>query len=245
MTPILIGYDPREDASYRVCEHSVRRRASVPVVTYAIKRKTMEMAGLYWRRSEMRNGQRIDCQDGRPFSTDFSFTRFLVPRICSDRTGWALFCDGDFLWRADVAELLALADERYAVMVVRHDHKPMETTKMDGQKQEPYPRKNWSSLVLWNLDHPANKALTVEEVNTRPGSWLHGFGWLEDEEIGGLPEAWNWLDGHSSPAMEPKAVHFTRGTPELGWETQYAGEWRRELALLQKPKVSEWVRACA
>jgi hypothetical protein len=159
-------------------------------------------------------------------STEFALTRFLVPALC--RAEWAVFCDCDFLWRTDIDELLALADPRYAVMVVQHDYTPVEQFKMDGQIQLTYPRKNWSSLVLWNCLHPAHSVLP-ELVNTWTGRRLHGFEWLDDKLIGALPEAWNWLEGHSSPALDPKAVHFTRGTPDLpGYEqVPYAGEWHR------------------
>ena len=158
-------------------------------------------------------------------STEFAITRFLTPFI--SRTEWAIFCDCDFLWRADVRELVALADPAYAVQVVQHEYSPAEGMKMDGQLQLNYRRKNWSSLMLWNCRHPAHEPLR-EWINTRPGRNLHAFEWLEDSLIGSLPHAWNWLEGHSDRGIEPKAVHFTRGTPEMqGYEDiPYAQEWR-------------------
>jgi hypothetical protein len=111
---------------------------------------------------------------------------------------------------------------------------------MDGQIQLAYPRKNWSSLVLWNCLHPAHSVLP-ELVNTWTGRRLHGFEWLDDKLIGALPEAWNWLEGHSSPALDPKAVHFTRGTPDLpGYgEVAYAGEWHRVHAEIAADAAAE------
>lgn len=210
---IFIGYDPREDEAYRVCARSLRRRASLAVEIQALDLDALREQGLYtrtWHRDA--SGQRMDDGDGRPFSTDFAFSRFLVPALAG-HAGWALFCDCDFLFRADVAALFALRDARYAVQCVQHDHRPAEPVKMDGQAQSRYARKNWSSLVLWNCAHPAHRALTVRDVSERPGAWLHGFRWLDYARIGALPEGWNWLDGWSSPDVPAQAVHFTRGGP--------------------------------
>ena len=162
-----------------------------------------------------------DAADGKPFSTEFSFTRFLTPSLQPE--GWALFMDSDFLFRADIAELAADFDDSYSLMCVKHDYAPKDKTKMAGQLQQNYARKNWSSLMAFNC---SKSHVTPWEVNSQPGSWLHQMKWLSDNEIGTLPKAWNWLDGHSKG--EAKAVHFTRGTPDMaGWEnTQYADEWR-------------------
>ena len=115
-------------------------------------------------------------------------------------------------------------------MCVQHDHRPAETGKMAGLLQTVYWRKNWSSLML--LKPSRSAGLTRYRVNSQPGAWLHQLGWLSDEEIGALPEEWNWLEGWSDPSVEPKVVHFTRGTPDLGPELEtiaYAEEWRAEL----------------
>jgi hypothetical protein len=225
--PVYIGYDRREPEATQVARDSLLATASIAVEVIELKEEALRARGVYDRPYRTEGAQRFDLRDGKPFSTDFSFTRFLVP-VLQDFKGWALFCDGDFLFRADVKDLIALADERFAVMCVKHDHKPNETTKMDGQKQERYTRKNWSSLILWNCGHPANAALTREAVNHRPGSHLHGFGWLADGQIGGLPEEWNWLEGWSSSEITPSAVHMTRGVPTMkGYEdVAYAEEWR-------------------
>jgi hypothetical protein len=190
----------------------------------------LRQAGFYDRPFHWDGSQRVDDRDGKPFSTDFSFTRFLVPALNLYR-GWALFVDADFMFRADVKELFELADPKYAAMCVHHDYRPAETVKMDGQKQELYNRKNWSSLVLWNCEHPANRFLTAKAVNFMRGSFLHGFGWLKPEQIGSVPEYWNWLEGWSDERIEPKAVHFTRGVPSMkGYENvPYADEWRHYL----------------
>lgn len=236
---IYIGWDDREEEAWDICFASLQRRSSVPLHVTPLKRQALIYRGYYNRTFHLRDGQRIDDQDKKPFSTEFAFTRFLVPAL-ENYMGWALFCDCDFLWRADVADLFALADPKYAVQVVKHEHVPLETSKMDGCQQTKYPRKNWSSLVLWNCAHPAHRALTTQAVNTRPGAWLHGFEWLTDEEIGALPMEWNWLEGWSPPSVTPKAVHYTRGGPWFAdyQDVGYAKDWLRERSVVRDTRVT-------
>jgi lipopolysaccharide biosynthesis glycosyltransferase len=188
-------------------------------------------AGIYtrkWYRNV--NGQKYDALDYKPFSTDFAFTRFLVPAL-SLYDGWALFCDCDFLFTADLGELFSLADPHYAVYCVKHRHVPLESEKMDGVAQTRYYRKNWSSLVLWNCQHPANGLLTLDCVNKMPGQWLHAFSWLKDGQIGELPHDWNHLVGYDTvPAETPRGIHFTSGIPTMeGYEDgDYADLWLEE-----------------
>jgi hypothetical protein len=221
---VFVGYDSREVAAYQVCVQSLRERGPRALPVTPLLLPHLRAAGVYRRRHERRDGRLWDVLSEAPMSTEFALTRFAVPQLAS--ADWALFCDCDFLWRADVAGLLALADPRFAVMVVQHAQAVQEAVKMDGQVQLPYRRKNWSSLVLWNCRHPANAAV-AEVLNVWPGRRLHAFDWLPDELIGALPEAWNWLEGHSSPAIDAKAAHFTRGTPDMaGYEdVRYADEW--------------------
>lgn len=236
MTHVLravIGYDSREDNAYRVCWNSLRRHATIPLHIVRLSLDGLVNSGIYQRSYRVENCQMIDDQDSRPFSTQFAFSRFLVPALAL-YDGWVLFCDCDFLFTADVAQLLPLLDSSKAVMVVKHNHIPSEIVKMDGQSQAAYSRKNWSSFVLWNCSHPANRKLRLEEVNTMPGRWLHGFHWLKDSEIGELPATWNFLSGVNGPIEEtPKAIHFTLGTPDMpGYENSpYADLWRQELEM--------------
>ena len=232
MIPVFIGWDPREAIAADVCRFSLLRRSSVPLHVQYLRQPALREIGLYRREWELRDGQRIDRIDGRPFSTEFAFTRFLVPALCQFE-GWALFVDGDFLFLADVAELLALRDQHYAAMVCQQVHVPLAHAKMDGCAQHAYARKNWSSLMLLNCGHEATRRLTPGAVNAEPGAWLHGLRWLPDRLIGSLPPQWNWIDG-VTPG-EPKAVHYTAGGPWFaGHEAvRFAGEWcwhRNELA---------------
>ena len=239
---VYIGYDPKEDTAYEVLKFSIERIATKPVRVVPIKRDIVEHMGLYTRKYNTMGGQPYDEIDGRPFSTEFSFTRFLVPAL-NMYEGMALFMDSDMYIRADVTELFEHCDnDYYPLWCVHHKYKPEKGTKMDGKLQEPYPRKNWSSLMMFNCEHPLNKKLTVKDVNTRTGKWLHSFSWLPDKEadIGSIPEEWNWLDGHSPTDLEAKNVHFTTGGPWFhkwrprgGTEGKYATEWSNDAQWLQ------------
>ena len=245
---VYIGYDRREHEAYEVCRASIERRANDPLRIVRLDEQLLRDAGVYGRQWKVRKGQKIDLGDGRPFSTDFAFTRFLVPAL-NLYQGWALFCDCDFLFTADLSRLFDLADDRYAIMCVKHAHEPVGTVKMDGVSQGRYRRKNWSSLVLWNCEHPANRSMTLDCVNKMPGRWLHAFEWLRDEQIGSLPLAWNWLAGvNETSARVPCGIHFTSGGPWFeGYENvPYAELWRAERnsrRMPGKPLPSEIDRA--
>lgn len=232
MLDVFIGWDPTEIRAYEVCKWSIIRRSSEPVHVQPLNQKALRFSGLYRRAPEAKT--QIDSFDHKPFSTEFTFTRFLVPHLMQ-LEGWALFCDCDFLFLDDVAKLWALRDDQFAVMVVKHHHEPPEDLKMEGAVQTRYRRKNWSSLVLWNCSHEANRALTVDAVNTQPGSWLHAFQWLDDDQIGSLPEGWNWLEGHSKE-MDKYAIHYTRGGPwfEHCQDVQHADLWITEEGTMQR-----------
>jgi len=222
---VFVGFDSREPTMFRVCCESMRARSTAPVCITPLTVTTLEHAGLYRRRWHIVDGQFYDDIDGKPFSTEFSFSRFLVPALSLWR-GWALFCDEDLLWRDDIAKLFAQADPAFALQVVKHDFTPKDETKMRGQKQTRYYRKLWSSVVLWNCEHPANRMLTPERVNERSGQWLHAFSWLEAGLIGELADSWNWIPRHSD-GDDPAVVHYTHGTPDMPGrhDEPFADEW--------------------
>lgn len=181
-----------------------------------LKYDRLRDAGLIWRPMD-RRGAVHDLVSGANCSTDFAITRFLVPILAQE--GWALFADGDVIFKRDPMELMSWADPRFACMVVKHRHVPSGTKKMDDQQQTSYARKNWSSLVLWNCAHQATRRLTLHDVNSRPGLWLHQFGFLHDSEIGALPAEWNILVGDEPMPPHPAVLHFTNGCPGLpGWK---------------------------
>jgi lipopolysaccharide biosynthesis glycosyltransferase len=177
------------------------------------------------RLNDFRNNNLIWRGNDEKASTEFTFTRFLVPFL-NNYKGWALFCDCDFLFLRDIQKLFDLADPTKAVMCVQHDYTPSESVKMDNKPQATYPRKNWSSLILWNCDHHSNKKVTLDFVNKKQMSYLHQFGWLKDDEIGSLPYQWNYLEGWYN-SNDANAVHYTRGGPwfEKWQNVDYAKEW--------------------
>lgn len=180
-------------------------------------------------------GNFTDMMDNRPFSTEFSHTRFLVPALMKFK-GWALFMDADMIFLSDIDKLFALRDDKYALMCVKHIHVPNEQlAKMDGRLQLKYDRKNWSSFVLWNCGHPANQILTSDKVNCMKGSDLHAFRWLQDVHIGSLPFTYNYISGvspkYSLPSHNrPDVIHYTEGGPwfEECKEVPYAPFWLNE-----------------
>lgn len=226
---VWIGFDPREAAAFAVARHSLHRRTTAPIQVNGLVLDDLRARGLYTRPTSVRDGRLWDDISEAPMSTQFAISRFLVPYLAE--SGWALFMDCDVLGRTDIQLLFAQCQNSKAVMCVKHQYEPPEGVKMDGQAQTRYQRKNWSSVMAFNCDHPANKALTVELVNTVPGRDLHRFCWLKDSEIGELDHSWNWLPGHSNREIEPDLVHFTEGLPNMtGYEgSDFADEWWAEL----------------
>ena len=237
--PYWIGHDGREQDAYDVCMFSAQRKSTIPLYIRGLKHRELRQSGYFWRewRIEGKSGRMIDVTDGRPFSTEFAHTRFLVPAL-QKYSGWALFTDCDVLWLDDIARLYQERDERYAVLVVKQAHTPTNNVKMDGQVQQMYPRKNWSSVMLFNCGHPANRALTVEYVNKASGGDLHGLAWLKDEEIGELSPGWNFLVGHTKSSVKPRLMHYTDGGPwfEHMRDTAYAGWWTSEFDHMMKTR---------
>jgi len=218
---VFVGYDTREDIAYQVCKHSLEAR-NKNVEVRPLKQNELRDQGWYTRP--------ID----KLASTEFTFTRFLVPELCNF-DGWALFCDSDIIFIEDIKKLFDQADDKYAVMCAQHDYTPKEGIKMDGQTQTVYPRKNWSSVVLFNCGHPSNKQLDMKLVNNEniSGAYLHRFSWLDDSEIGQISHEWNWLTDWYEEGKDgtPKALHYTEGGPwfenyrNCGWHST----WKIEL----------------
>lgn len=231
---IWVGFDPREVDSFAVCVKSIFRRLSHDIEIRGVVLNELISSGLYRRPYEKRlNGtgaiQLWDIFSQFWMSTEFAISRFFVPMLA--RGGYALFLDCDMMARTDLVKLFAIAesDPSKAVWCVKHNHRA-EGIKMDGQIQSSYDRKNWSSVMVFNVEHPAHKALTLDVLNSVPGRSLHAFDWLEDDQIGELPAEWNYLVGHSQQSS-PKIVHFTDGVPSMaGYENcEFSSQWRDEL----------------
>lgn len=214
MIRVFIGYDAREAVAFSVLAYSIQARSSEPVAVAPLM--LSQLGGVLTR-------PRHALQ-----STDFSFSRFLVPYL-SGYQGWSIFMDCDMLMRDDIAKLWALRDERFALQVVKHDHRPREQTKFLGERQTSYDKKNWSSVML--LNNSRCTGLTPEYVNSASGLDLHQFKWLDDERlIGDLPRRWNHLVDYDPPSRDVSLAHFTVGGPYFPEyaDCPFADEWRVE-----------------
>lgn len=225
----FIGYDPRDDLASKVAIRSMRKHTKADVEVIPLRDHELRRLGIYWRAYEVReNGQMIDRRDGKPFSTQFSFSRFCAAELARrmNITDPVLFTDADVMFRADIKELFAHWDSRKCAMCVQHDHKPKEETKFDGLEQTRYFRKNWSSVML--ISPKRSTRLDCYAVNNWTGAQLHALLWADDRDIGKLPSEWNHLVGYSKPSPKAKLVHFTLGTPDMpGREAdEFAKEWR-------------------
>lgn len=226
MSSVFVGFDHRYPLPYAVTVRSILKHTASKPNIQPLLLPHLQGMGLYDRPMYQEGNQLHDEISGAPMATEFAISRFLIPYLTGYR-GWSLFCDSDFLFRDDVKKLFAQADPRYAVMVVHHEYEPSESEKMGGQKQTRYNRKNQSSLMLINNAHPSNRKLGLNILKKWPGRDLHAFKWLKPEEIGHLNAEWNWLEGHTPDSIIPKAVHFTRGTPDMpGYENvPFSDEW--------------------
>lgn len=279
---VWMGYDPREDIAYQVARHSIMSRTDpkeVDVIPLTLKNALVQE--LLTRPIEVKDGKLWCPISQAHMATEFAISRFVVPFI--QENGWCLFVDSDIVCFTDIRELFAQADDRYAVMCVKHQHglhehdkiecwlecgcsggwirrdvaqgsamrcekhsppsnvklfrvvRTGEVLKMDNQLQTFYARKNWSSVCLFNCDHPAMQRFTLKDLNERPGRDLHAFCWLKDGEIGELPAEWNYLVGVTKEDLQPKLLHYTLGTPNMPGheECEFADIWNKDLENLR------------
>ena len=214
--PVFVGYDPREAIAYHVCANSIIRNASAPVAIIPVA------LNLFTDYKETHGDN----------SNHFVYTRFLVPYLMDFR-GRAIFIDGDMVVRGDVIELYESLQTAHDVAVVKHDYKTRMPVKYMGAPNEDYPRKNWSSVIVWDCQSYPNRRLTPDFVQKQPGSFLHRFAWIDDDRIQALPTEWNWLPDELGENTQAKLLHYTLGTPcfrEFADTTQ-AAEWHKERAL--------------
>lgn len=202
--------------AYRVCKHSLEKFGNK---TLPLIQAELRDTGMYYRPYD------------KNAATEFSITRFLTPILGRKQNeDYAIFVDCDFLFTKDVKEVISEIDITKAVSVVKHDYVPKTQIKMDGCRQHVYPRKNWSSFIVFNLQHPALDKLTVELVNRESPQYLHRFQWLNDEDIGELSTDWNFLVGEYEPDKIPAAIHYTLGGPwfEQTKNCDFADLWIQE-----------------
>lgn len=220
---VYIGSDPREEAAVDVAVRSLHGVGGLDAELLRADR--LRDVGLFDRVTDTRGGQHFDFASGAPTSTEFAASRFLTPILCQQ--GFALFTDCDVVFLRDPREMLGEIEPGRAVYVVQHEHRPQAQWKMVNQAQTIYERKNWSSVVLFDCDHSANRRLTVRDVSRRPGRDLHRFYWLADSEIGALDPAWNWLVDVQARPANLGIAHMTLGGPWLdGWMGgSFDSEW--------------------
>ena len=176
MFKIFIGWDSTEPESAEVCKFSILQHSTLPVDIQYLKIDDLRRSGVYTRSND------------NDSTTEHTFTRFLVPHLC-EYNGWAIYVDSDFLFTTDVRELFQQIDDNIAVSVVKHQYSPASIVKKGDKPQHQYPRKNWSSLMLFNCSHPELKNLTPLEVNTQTAQVLHRLDWVDDQKtIGSLPK---------------------------------------------------------
>jgi lipopolysaccharide biosynthesis glycosyltransferase len=193
---LVVGFDQRESVAYHTFCQSIIEHASAPLTFIPLAINSLK---------EYKEVH----EDG---SNDFIYSRFLTPYL-NNFEGWAIFADGDMICQADIKELWNLRDESKALLVVKHNYETKVSKKYLGNKNENYPRKNWSSVILWNCSHPKHRILTPEFIAKQPGSYLHRFSWLDDSDIGELPKEWNWLAIEYPENKNAKLIHYTLGTP--------------------------------
>ncbi len=226
---VYIGWDPHEMMAWNIAQASMQQHAAQYLDIRRLSMEELQARDLYTRPTGVIDNRLYDEISDAPMSTGHAIARFFVP-LLQDYTGWALFVDGDILVRRDMHELFELRDNRYAVMCVQHapgEGGAAYEVKKDGALQQPYPRKNWSSVLLFNCGHPANRWLDREVLNGLPGRDLHRFCWLSDAQIGELPATWNYLVGAGQPQLDPAIAHFTLGTPHLphAVSSPFDAEW--------------------
>lgn len=219
MIRVTVGYDEREAVAYHTFCQSILEKASQPLSFTPLVLSALP-------------GYKETHTDG---SNTFIYSRFLTPSLFGFE-GWAIFADGDMICRDDIAKLWALRDESKAVQCVKHDYKTKAQDKYLGNKNQDYPRKNWSSVVLWNCAHPANKMLEPEFVMKQTGAYLHRFTWLSDELVGELPKEWNWLTTEYPDNFNAHLLHYTLGTPCFKdyQNSDMASEWHDAYARTQQ-----------
>jgi hypothetical protein len=220
---VFIGYDPVESVAWHTMAASIYRHSTRPVAIVPVNLRNL--GGVYTRERDPKQ------------SNEFSFSRFLVPYLCNFE-GHGIFFDCDMMLRTDIAEIFSAMESQpgKAVYVAKHTYEPRDGVKYLNAVQYKYPRKNWSSVVLWDCGHEKNKLVTPEFVNTADPMMLHRFGWLGDDEIGELDVRWNWLVGeYGEPPVDVKNVHWTVGGPyfEEYKNADFAQEWFEERDRMQ------------
>jgi lipopolysaccharide biosynthesis glycosyltransferase len=209
---IFVGFDQKESIAYHAFVQSLIDSSSIPLSITPLAENNLNIY----------NEKHLDG------TNKFTYSRFLVPYLMNFK-GWAIYFDGDMVCLSDVKDLIRNFDTNKAVNVIKHDYKTKNSVKYFGQKNEDYPRKNWSSVIIWNCEHPKNKILTPDFIESMNGAFLHRFKWLDNVEIGELDKKWNWLAVEYPEIKDANLIHYTLGTPcfEEYKNTSMANYWKK------------------
>jgi hypothetical protein len=232
---IFIGFDSTnigQELAFDICKRSILKNVKTPddINIHCLIKHDLEKKGYFNR-------------DDNTGSTEFTYTRFLAPFLCNYK-GYAVFCDSDFLWNCDITDLLQYINKNLAISCVQHEYKECNHKfKMNGIKQEWYPRKNWTSLIVFNCEHPDVKKLNIENINSQSPQWLHRMHWTEDLNIGNIPHTYNYLVNYYDDINHPNAIHYTDGGP---WHfkyinTEFSQEWLNYLTPDEHTKLNKYL----
>ena len=215
---LFVGSDHREQIGLHVFLESVWKHCKGPVEVTVLTPALATSLG-------------IDT-DG---TNSFTKLRFVVPYLCAFK-GHALFVDGvDMLCRADLADLWSWRNWRFPLQVVKHDYRTQHPKKYVGTdmeaRNEDYPKKNQSSVMLFHCEAHEHRVLTPYFIDGQPGSYLHRFRWMDEEKVGELPKEWNHLVGEQDHDAAAKLVHYTLGIPGFSHYSTapHSKEWKDTL----------------
>ena len=208
---IYTGWDVREEIGWHVFTSSVLQRTVQPVSFIPLN---AGMAGIT-----------------RVGTNAFTYSRYLIPYL-EGYSGRVMFVDGaDMLCLADIKELWDLYDSSCAVQVVPHNYTSKNHLKYIGTsmeaRNEDYPRKNWSSVMLMNCAHPAWRKINPDTIDKLNTTSLHRLSHIDERYIGFLPFTWNWLVGEYGFDPTIKLAHFTLGIPSFPYykNCDYSEQW--------------------
>ena len=230
---IFVGWDSNEAIAADVLMYTIDKYKSRPVDFFLLKQQELRDKGLYTRELD------------KKASNEFSMTRWLTPylnRQLFPNNRYALFLDCDFVFTGDIYRIFDYKEDA-SINVVKHEYVPKSTTKMKDssgkvQAQKNYPRKNWSSFVLYDCENPIVHKLTLEVVNSESPMVLHRFMLFDDKDVGGF-NYWTKVDGQKIPLLNhlageykqptelPLSIHLTLGIPTIhtAVESAYSKEW--------------------
>ena len=207
---IYLGYDSSHSEIFDIAEASIHKSVEKHVDKmgycheffhdYKVEVKKLDIAEIDVYNREYANQ-----------STEFTYSRFLIPYL-ENYEGFSFFIDDDYLWQWNPLSLFYFLDPKNALACVQYDFNTHDDTKFNGEKNVSYPKKLWSSMMIFNNGHEDCRKLTPEVVNTESGKYLHQFEWTD--MISKIPHDKIATEGYETEVKQSHhAVHYTRGGP--------------------------------